>query len=219
MKAKKQIARRRRRTPEEAKFEITQVAREFLSKHPFRELTVGKLMERTKIGRSAFYAYFTDVYDLAEIFIHELSSNIETGGADWVKGGGDTRGQIRESLDNAISVWEAHGPMILSLEQAAASDKRLEGIWRDKIALGPIRQVAAIIGRDQAAGLIPPMDPLETSIALNRFNMTYLNDRFGRGRNPRERSLVLDTLERIWFGTLYGEVPAEARKRKRRKSA
>lgn len=209
--------KRRRRTPEEAKFEIIQVAREFLAKRPFRELTVGKLMERTQIGRSAFYAYFKDVYDLAEIFIHELASNIESGGAEWIKGEGDMRQEIRTMLSNGISLWEDHGPMILSLEQAAALDKRLEAIWRDRIALGPVRWIAQIIRRDQAAGLIPPMDPLEMSIALNRFNMTYLNDRLGGAHTTRDRALVLDTLERVWVGTLYGETPDAPKKSKRRK--
>lgn len=198
------MARPRRRTPEEAKFEIVQVARKFLMKHPFRELTVGKLMERTQIGRSAFYAYFTDVYDLAEIFVHELAQSLEAGAADWIKGEGDPRQQIHETLDNAITFWEAHGPLIFALEQAAAHDKRLEGIWRDRISLSPIDKVAAIIKRDQAAGLIPPMDALEMSVALNRFNLVYLIDRFGGVRHPRDRRLILSVLERVWLGTLYG---------------
>ena len=218
MKTKKRAVQRRRRTPEEAKFEIIQVAREFLSTHPFRELTVGKLMERTQIGRSAFYAYFKDVYDLAEIFIHELARDVESGGAEWIKGEGDRRQEIRTMLSNGISLWEDHGPMILSLEQAAALDKRLEAIWRDRIALGPVHRIAQIIRRDQAAGSIPPMDPVEMSIALNRFNLTYLNDRYGGVRHARDRALVLETLERVWVGTLYGKTPVMPKKSKRRKS-
>ena len=72
-----------------------------------------------------------------------------------------------------------------------------------------LRSCTEAILRDQAKGLIGPMDAREMSVALNRFNVTYLNDRFG---NPRRKSkdtdaaTALATLERVWMGTLYGKV-------------
>ena len=194
---------RRRRTPEEAKREIIEVARAYLSKQRFRDLTVEKLMTGTRIGRSAFYAYFDDVYDLAEIFIHELAGQIESGASDWLDREGQPIERIRSALRNAVAFWEVNGRMIRALEEAAVQDERLQRIWRDKIALSPVHRVADAIRRDQVAGLIGPMDPHEMSVALNRFNMTYLNDSFGSGRR-RNRDLVLATLERVWIGSLYG---------------
>ena len=79
MKTKQPVMRVRRRTPDEARLEIIEVAREFLLKRPFHEMTVGRLMERTKTTRSAFYAHFKDVYDLAEVFVRELPRSIEAG--------------------------------------------------------------------------------------------------------------------------------------------
>ena len=208
----------RRRTPEEAKSEIIAVARDLLKKHSFRDLTVDKLMQRTQIGRSAFYAYFDTVYDIAEIFIHELALKIESGSIEWFDKEGDTAERIRNSLSNAIDFWLANGAMIRALEEATALDSRLQKIWRDKISMIPIHRVADAIQRDQAAGLIVPLDAYEMSLALNRFNITYLNDAFGHERK-KDPAVALETLKRVWFGTLYGFSSSAPRKAKRQPPA
>ena len=196
-------ANQRRRTPEEAKQEIVEVARSYLSRNRFRDLTVDKLMQQTQIGRSAFYVYFKDVYDLAEIFIHEHSSQIESGAIDWLDRDGPPIERVQLALKNAVSFWETNGRMIRALEEAANQDERLQRIWRDEVSMRPVRRVTEAIRRDQAAGLIGPLDAQEMSLALNRFNMTYLNDCFGTGRKRNSR-LVLETLERVWISSLYG---------------
>ena len=206
-KAKRATVVRRRRTPEEAKLEIVEATRRYLLKKSFHTLTIEKLMQATKIGRSAFYAYFNNVYDLAEIFIYEVAAEIEKGAGDWYADRGDPVAQIRAGLLNGIKFWEKNGPMIRGLYEASMQDRRLARIWRDKVALHPINSVAEKIQREQAAGLIGPFDAREMSIALNRFNLTYLNDRLGEGR-PRNRDIILQTLERVWIGTLYGKLPA-----------
>ena len=198
----------RRRTPEQAKEEIVRVARTFLSTHAFHELTVAKLMAPTQISRSAFYAYFDDVYDLAEIFIHELADRISSDASAWFDAPGRPGERIRKALQNAVDFWQVNGRMIRALEDASAQDPRLRKIWRDSIALRPMRLVADAIRRDQAAGLIGPLDAEQMSLALNRFNMTYLNDSFG-SRQARDRSIVLATLERVWIAALYGTIPPQ----------
>ena len=199
-----------RRTPEEARREIIEVGRAYLAKHGFQGLTVGRLMQGTRIGRSAFYVYFKDVYDLAATFLLELSDQISAGGAVWFDEGGPPAERFRAVLLHGILFWEKNGRMIRALEVAAQQDARLRELWRTEIAMRPVQLVAKAIRRDQAAGLIGPMDALEMSMALNRFNMTYLNDCFGKGR-PKNRDLVLQTLERVWVGTLFGRIPAPKR--------
>lgn len=197
----------RRRTPEEARLEIVEAARKHLLKDSFRTLTIDKLMRTTRIGRSAFYAYFKNVYQLAEVFIYEIAAEIDRGGEDWYAGGREPVTQICTGLRHAVEFWEKNGPMIRGLHEAAMQDRRLARIWRDRVATRPVERVAEKIRREQAAGLIGPFNAREMSIALNRFNLTYLNDRFGEGR-PRDRDAVLQSLERVWIGTLYGKLPA-----------
>ena len=200
---------RRRRTREEARQEIIDCARAYFSKHGFNDLTVERLMRSTQIGQSAFYAYFRSIYELAAVFIHELSAHLDTVSADWVDWEGDPVEGIRSGLAGAVAFWETNGRMIRALEEASWQDEQLRATWRDEIGMAPVRRVTEAILRDQAKGLIGPMDAREMSVALNRFNMTYLNDRFG---NPRRKSKdsdkakVLETLERVWLGALYGKV-------------
>lgn len=163
-------------------------------------------MRATKIGRSAFYAYFKNVYDLAEVFIYEVAAEIERGGEDWYTDGRDPASQIHAGLLNAVKFWEKNGPMIRGLHEASLQDRRLARIWRDKIATRPVERIAEKIRQKQAAGQIDPFDAREMSIALNRFNLSYLNDRFGGGR-PRNRKVILQTIERVWIRTLYGRLP------------
>jgi AcrR family transcriptional regulator len=202
----KRAASVRRRTPEEAKLEIVAAARKYLLKKSFRTLTIEKLMKTTQVGRSAFYAYFANVYDLAEIFIHELAGGVEDVVEDWLSRDGDPALQLRAAFSNGLAFWEPIGPLIRNLHDAALQDDRLEKIWRDKVATGPILRIADKIRRDQAAGLIGPMDPLQMSIALNLFNLNYLNDCFGKGKT-RDKDVILQTMERIWIGALYGTSP------------
>jgi TetR/AcrR family transcriptional regulator, ethionamide resistance regulator len=200
---------RGRRTPEVARQEIIDVARAYISKRGFKDLTVEKLMRDTEIGRSAFYVYFASVNELAALFVHELSTKIEAAAAGWYRDEGDTILRIREALRSGIEFWEVNGPMIRALEEASWHDDRLRGAFRDEIGLRPIKQTTEVIERDQAKGLIGPMDAREMAAALNRFNLTYLNDRFGNPRRkskPTDKEKALEVLERVWTATLFGKV-------------
>jgi AcrR family transcriptional regulator len=201
--------RRGRRSPEAARQEIIDVARAYVSRHGFEGITIEKIMLGTEIGRSAFYVYFRSIHELAAVFIHELSAEVVRVSAGWFDQEGDPIGRIRKGLRDAAAFWAKNGRMIRALEEASWQNQKLRAVWRDEIAMAPVRGVTEAILRDQASGLIGPMDAREMSVALNRFNMAYLNDRFG---NPRRKSKnsdtekVLRTLERVWVGTLFGVV-------------
>jgi len=52
------------------------------------------------------------------------------------------------------------------------------------------------------------------AVALNRFNLTYLNDRFGNPRRrgkPTDKEKALEVLYRVWTATLYGKVTSPKR--------
>jgi AcrR family transcriptional regulator len=198
-----------RRTPEEARQEIIDLARAHLSQYGFRDFTVDRLMRDTKVGRSAFYAYFSSVYELAAVFLHELSDQLDAAGVGWFDPDSDPIEAIRSALRRGVAFWQSNGRMIRALEEAAWQHDALRAAWRDEVGTRVTRSCTEAILRDQAKGLIGPMDAREMAVALNRFNVTYLNDRFG---NPRRKSkntdaaTALETLERVWIGTLYGRV-------------
>jgi AcrR family transcriptional regulator len=198
-----------RRTPEEARQEIIDVARAHLSKYGFRDFTVDRLMRHTKVGRSAFYVYFGSVFELAAVFLHELSDQLDAAGVGWFDPESDPIEAIRSVLRRGVAFWQSNGRMIRALEEAAWQHDVLRAAWRDEVGTRMVSSCTEAILRDQAKGLIGPMDAREMSVALNRFNVTYLNDRLG---NPRRKgkdtdaATVLATLERVWIGTLYGKI-------------
>ncbi len=198
-----------RRTPEEARQEIIDVARAYISSHGVKDLTVDKLMRGTTIGRSAFYVYFGSINELAAVFVHELSAKIEAAIVGWRNAEDDPIARVRETLRGGVEFWEVNGPMIRALEEASWHDDHLRAAFRDEVGLRPIVQTTELILRDQATGWIGPMDAREMSVALNRFNLTYLNDRFGNPRRkskPTDKEKALEVLERVWTATLYGKV-------------
>jgi AcrR family transcriptional regulator len=205
----------RRIDPEEARQEIIDVARAHVSKHGLRDLTVDKLMQGTEIGRSAFYLYFASIPELLAVFVHELSAKIEAASAGWFDGKDDPLAWIHSALRGGVEFWAANGPMIRALEEASWHDDHLRAAFRDKIGMRPIVRTTEAILRDQAKGWIGPMDAREMSVALNRFNLTYLNDRFGNPRRkskPTDKEKALEVLDRVWTATLYGKVTSPKRK-------
>jgi TetR/AcrR family transcriptional regulator, ethionamide resistance regulator len=194
---------RRRRPPEEARTEIIDVARVFLRKRPFRELTIEKLMAGTKIGRSAFYVYFKDIYDLFEVFVHEVTQEIDKAISEWIKHPGDHKDALRKGLEQAIAYWRPNAKLIRALQEASFQNETFYKIWTREFSNGPVQLVALAIERYQNIGVIRPLDPQEISVALNTFNLSYLNASFG-GPAQRSPDEVLAVLMEVWFGVLYG---------------
>ena len=205
-----------RRTSEEVRQEIIDVARAYILRNGYRGLTVDRLMQGAGIGRSTFYVYFASIYELAAVFAHELSARVEAVSAGWFEGNDDPLGWIRAALRGGVEFFEANGPMIHALEEASWQDDRLRATIYDEIGLRPIRRTTEAILRDQAKGWIGPMDAEEMSVGLNRFIRTYLIDRFGdprRERKPDDKEKALEVLERVCTATLYGKVTNPKRKR------
>ena len=200
-----------RRTSEEVRQEIIDVARAYIAKNGFKDLTVDRLMQGTEITRSSFYVYFASIHELAAVFVHELSSKIETAiVAGWSTVEGDPIDRIRTMIRGGVEFWEANGPMIRALEEASWHDDKLRAAFRGEIGLRPTVLTTEAILRDQAKGWIGPMDAREMSVALNRFNLTYLNDRFGNPRRkskPTDKETAIELLTRVWTAALYGEIP------------
>jgi AcrR family transcriptional regulator len=206
-----------RRSSVEARQEIIDVARAYIGKNGFKDLTVDRLMQGTEIARSSFYVYFASIHELATVFVHELSIKIEAAIGGWYDSEGDPIARIRTTIRGGVDFWHANGPMIRALEEASWQDDKLRAAFRDEIGLRPTVLTTDAILRDQAKGLIGPMDAREMSVALNRLNLTYLNDRFGNPRRkskPTDKDAAIEVLTRVWTATLYGEVTGPKQKRR-----
>ena len=207
-----------RRSREEARAEILDVAEQFLRERSVAELTVGELMERTAIGRSAFYVYFRDRYQLVAALLERLEAQLVEAARPWLTGSGhaDPLADVRSALEGTVAVWSAHGPVLRAIAEAAGQDAQVEAVYRGGLLEHFITAVAERIEEGQALGRIGALDPRETAAALILMNERYLADRMGRIPQA-DPEAVVETLYCLWSAVLYGS-PRQAASPKRRRS-
>lgn len=194
-----------RRSREEARAEILDVAEQFLRERSVGELTVGELMERTTIGRSAFYAYFRDRYHLLAALLERLEAELVEAARPWLSRSGhaDPLADVRSALEGTVAVWSAHGPVLRAIAEAGGHDAQVDAVYRWGLIQRFITAVAERIEEGQALGRIRTLDTRETATALILMNERYLADRMGRIPQANSEAAV-EALYCIWSAVLYG---------------
>jgi TetR/AcrR family transcriptional regulator, ethionamide resistance regulator len=201
---------RRRRKPEEAERAILAAARSFLEEHPFREMTVERVMARTGLSRPAFYAYFRDRYDVVTRLLEGIGGLLFAVDRRWLAGGASEEASevLIDALRRGSETFARYGLVLQAIADAASHDSRVEEVYRFGLIERLVEAVAARISRDVEAGLSPgDLDPEETARALVLMTERYLLDAFGRPEghpSPDRTAAVVGTLEKVWVRTLYG---------------
>lgn len=187
----------RRRSPDETRQEILGAARAFLWERPFREMTVGQLMEGTAVGRSTFYIHFHDVYELAAALLETIDNELERSTRE-----GRSRFAFPQSMENALAgvvgVWQHNGPVLRAISAASTQDARLEALYRDGFTERAIDRVCHAIDAGQADGHVDPsLEPREVASLLVFMTHAYLSDKVGRNLDG-DSSLSYRTLLLAW---------------------
>lgn len=192
---------RRRRAPEEAEREILLAAEAFLAQHPFRDLTVDLVMQRTELSRPSFYVYFQDRH-------HLLARLVEDSGADLLAAGIARQDDsatgpeaVCAAIERFVHAFAARGHLMRALADAATCDSGAERLHSHLITRA-IDFTAELIERDQQAGTALPCEPRPTAEALVLMNERYLLARYGTTSAP-DTAHAVDTLATIWLRTLY----------------
>ena len=181
---------------------ILDAALEFIWSHPFRDMTVDSLMTSIGLSRSAFYQYFNDLHDLMESLLGMLRDEVFDVAQPWFTGVGDPVALLNESLAGVVGFGYQRGTIMRAIDDAAATDKRLEKAWLQ--FFGQFDDAVTIrIEADQEQGLIPNFDARPVAIALNRLDAYTVIDAFGQ-RPRRQPEPVREAWTRIWISTLYG---------------
>ena len=189
------------RKSERTRQAIFDAAIEFLRTHPFRDMTVNRLMAATTLSRPTFYQYFKDLHELMEALLADLETDVLRAAALWQVTGGDRITALRAALKEVVDVSYRSGPLMRAVSDAAPQDHRLEIAWKN--FLGHLDSlVADQIEREQAMGLIAPFDAMPVAVSLNRMDVLTFITRFGQ-RPRAEPGPVLDAITRIWTSTLY----------------
>lgn len=196
------------RTSAESLREIVDSATRFLSNHPFRDLTVEKLMADTALSRSAFYHYFHDLHHLMETLLAGFDKALSEMVNPWIRGEDDRESSLRESLRGMLKIGAEYGPVLRAIADASPHDERLERAWTAILAEWD-ELVTIRIEADQRAGLIPMFDARHMARVLNRLDAAVIIDSFGH-RQPMNPEIVLASLFRIWWNSLYSPAQKEA---------
>ena len=181
---------------------ILNAALDSLWSHPFRDMTVNSLMASTGVGRSAFYQYFKDLHELMEALLDMVKDEVLAVTGPWFAGVGDPVVLLSESLDGLVDVCYHRGPILRAIDDAAATDKRLEKAWAQFFDQFD-EAVSTRIEADQGQGLISDFDARPVATALNLLDAYTLIEAFGQ-RPRSKREPVREALARIWISTLYG---------------
>ena len=193
---------------ERTRVEILEAAVEFLWTNQFRDLTIAKLMSGTSAGRSAFYQYFGDLYDLAEALLRGLEADIFEVATHWLEGEGDPIPLLHKSLSGLVDITCERGPILKAVSDASTSDERLEKEWNR--FLGQFDDaVTERIQQHQDQGLIAPFDARPVAMALNRMDASLLIQAFG-SRPRSQPEPIRDAIARVWTSTLYPQFICDA---------
>jgi TetR/AcrR family transcriptional regulator, ethionamide resistance regulator len=196
--------RRKRRKPEESEREILDAAEQLVRERPLSEITVGELMARTRLGRSSFYFYFGDLYDVVASLLARLEAALWEPAERWIEGSeGPPEEDIRRAIEGVVSVWAAHGPVLSAIAEASLHDRKVASLWRGGVIERFVDAVTDRLMEEIRRGRIDQLHARETATALLLMNESYLMDTLGRAPQA-DAKRVAKTLGRIWVRTLYG---------------
>ena len=191
-----------RRTPEVTRREILEATAFLLSSRPFRDLSIGDVMRHTEVGRSAFYAHFTDIYAVVEELLTEIRDEEIAYLEQWNDEDADPAESFQRLVANTVSLWARRGPMISSMLDAAANEERIAALF-DQITTRYCEVAAAALRRERRKTLSPELDCDEVAALVIHGTQGYLKARLGApGRG--DPVIVARTLQAMWTAALYG---------------
>lgn len=191
-----------RRTPEITRREILDATAFLLNERPFSKVSVGDIMARTEVGRSAFYAHFPDVYAVAEHLLSEIRDEELAYLEQWNDENSEPAESLRKLITNTVALWVGRGPMISSMLDAAPDDGRIAALF-DEITGRYCQVAASALRRDRRTTLAPELDVDEVAALVIHGTQGYLKDRLGApGRG--DPATVAHTLQTMWTAAIYG---------------
>lgn len=188
-------ARRRRRTPDEARAEILAAARAVLDEHGAQGLNVADVMKRTTLSRKAFYVHFDDRTALLLGLLQPLRARADDALVAWDTTAPDPASG-RAALDAAARMYREHGPALRAVFWSSADDPEVMAV-RAQLA----RPILAAARQAVAAAPTPAADPEATATALATMNVHTLLEQ-APGATDAELDRLTAALAEIWERTL-----------------
>ncbi len=170
--------RRSPRVPsDDARQRILEATRELLLDRPFAALTVGDVMTRAGLARTAFYRHFDRLAQLAL----ELLPDSEDPLLDQVLRG-PTEDLVAAMVTGLVTLYADNGRWLRALDAAAAADPAVAREL-DRALVGPRQLLEQLV----ANAPHPPTNLREFALLLMATHRAYLLDTFGSGHDSPER--------------------------------
>lgn len=172
----------------------------------FTDIPVERLLEEAQVSRSAFYAHFPDksalLLRLAERTIAEVSMSGESWWRDTHTLGPEA---AATTVREIIRLYRKHAPLIKCLDEVAAYDDTVRGLWRIRREAFAAN-VAEGIRAEQEKGNVPAdLDCDRTASYVTLLVDTAVLDHIRHG-SPRDDDQVAATLARMGWLAYYGTV-------------
>src|SRR5690349_17775995 len=116
--------RKRRIRRDEAREQIHAAAVSLLRTHPFRDLSLDLLMSHTELARTAFYRYYDDMGSLVVQVLEDVGRDLYKIVGKWAQDGEtDLPAATRRGLTEIVGFFQANGPLVQGVVEAAAMDE------------------------------------------------------------------------------------------------
>lgn len=205
-------AKRRRRTPDEARAEILDAARALLDEQGPQGLNVADVMKRTTLSRKAFYVHFDGRTALLLGLLQPLRGAADDALHAWDTGTAEAPGTVdasdtaagappdatsgRAALDAAARMYREHGAALRAVFWSSGDDPEVMAVRAQLV-----EPILAAARRAVAAAPAPPVEPEDTATALATMNVHTLLER-APGASDAELRRLTDALAEVWERTL-----------------
>ena len=196
----------RLRERDEGRAEILNAARAALRETDFPALTVGLVMKRTEMTRSAFYHYFSGLGDVAVALIGRFDREVRATVDSWLEGEdeeGDPLQATVRHLTDMFRVIAAHRRDVRAVIQAAAIHPNVYSEWLERAVQHDTEHTAAFIRRQVERGLSQVEDPDGLAYALLMMTSAVFNDQVTR-ETPDEPAVVGRIVADVWNAAIFG---------------
>lgn len=169
---------------------------------PYADLAVERIAREAGLSRTAFYFYFKDKRDLLMRLTEGVTDELYAVADRWWSGdAGPAR--LDAALQGVSDLFHAHGPLIRAIIEVAGYDAEVSAQWRTLIGRFVEATRVRLEHEQRAGGSAAGADPAATAFALVWMTERTLHQSIAQG-DLLGREAIVDALERIWRGAVYG---------------
>jgi len=206
----------------EAETTIFAATERLLADTPLHDLSVAQILREAGMSRATFYFYFSSKFAVVAGLLASVMQEIFESVTPFVNRDPDDDPEtaLRKSLDQATTVWSEHRYILRATSQHWHAVPELQAMWLDVVDRFTAA-VSAEVDRERKAGVAPPGPPSRQLVASLLWATEGCLHVAGLGVDselPNEKAIV-DTLVRMWVGTLYADGSTIATRAAKAKSA